>query len=122
MTKKATYSCPGLVLIQWTLNPICDNKAVPIRNYATWIRPTYMHPEEPAQSISTTVNTQDCIHWREKSVLLLLFLFFMFFLPKTQIRVTEHIALKLLQTKPYVIKTNITCPAEKPRGRLVKLV
>lgn len=92
MTKKATYSCPGLVLVQWTLNPICDNKAVPIRNYATWIRPTYTHPEEATQSISTTVSTKGCLHWREKSVLLLQFLFFMFFCPKPR--------LELLNTLP----------------------
>lgn len=42
-----------------------------------------------------------------------------FILPKTQIRVTECIAPKLLKTKTYVIKTNITSPYT-PRGRLVK--
>lgn len=46
-------------------------------------------------------------------------LFFVVVLSKTQIRVIECIALKLLKTKTYVIKANVTSPYEKPGGRLV---
>lgn len=83
----------------------------------------YLH----ASRRGNTKHIHHCKHKRLPSLegkicaLAAIFIFYVF-LPKTQIRVTEHIALKLLQTKPYVIKTNITCPAEKPRGRLVKLV
>lgn len=70
-----------------------------------------MHPEGPTQSISTTVSTEDCLHLKEKSVLMLMFFFV---LSKTQIRVIECNALKLLKTKKYVIKTNVTSPYEKP--------
>lgn len=102
MTKKATYSCPGLVLVWWTLNPIWEHKAGPIRNYATWIRPTYTHPKGPIQSISTTVTTEDRLHFKEKSVFMQIFYFFFPVLPKTHITVIERICPEAIKKQSHM--------------------
>lgn len=76
-----------------------------MRNYATWIRPTYRQPEGPAQRISTSVTKEDCIQLKKK---IHSHAEFFFVLSKTHIRVYESVGQKLLKNRDICHKKTLS--------------